>query len=85
MNKLKVITIASVLLLSTNANATSPGEVKDELIKQKDMLVSHISTQVDKTKKYQSKSWEEGKAQLKQNWITIKSWFNGDNELWTSN
>jgi len=80
MNKLKVITIASVLLVGTSANATSPGEVKDELIKQKDMLVSHISTQVDKTKKYQSKSWEEGKAQLKQNWITIKSWFNGDKE-----
>ncbi len=80
MNKLKVITIASVLLVGTSANATSLNDVSTEIVKQKDMLVNHISMEVEKTKKFQKESWASGKAQLKQNWITIKSWFNGDKE-----
>ena len=75
MNKLKTIIFASVLLLGTNANATSVDEIAVELVKQKDMVVNHISVQVDKTKEYQINAWADGKEQLKNNWIMIKSWF----------
>jgi hypothetical protein len=81
MNKLKAIVFASVLVLGTSANATDVNEVKDELVKQKDMLVGHISVKVEETKAYQVKAWAEGKEQLKNNWITIKSWFIKDEEV----
>ena len=77
MNKLKAIVFASVLVLGTSANATDV----NELVKQKDMLVGHISVKVEETKAYQVKAWAEGKEQLKNNWITIKSWFIKDEEV----
>ena len=81
MNKLKTIVFASVLILGTSANATSPAEVKEEIIKQKDILVQHISVKVDETKEYQIKAWADGKEQLKTNWNTIKSWFIKDEDV----
>ncbi len=80
MSKLKVITIVSVLLLGTNASATNLNDISAEVVKQKDMLVNHISMQVEKTKKYQINVWADGNSQLKDNWTTIKSWFKRDKE-----
>ena len=36
---------------------------------------THISNEIQNTKEYQKKSWEEGKIQIAKNIAMIKSWF----------
>ena len=54
---------------------TTLNDISNEFIKQKNLLVAHISTVKEDTIEFQKKNWQDGKDQIARNINTIKSWF----------
>ncbi len=77
---MKTIIIAFLVLCFTatvgNTNEkTTLNDISNEFIKQKNLLVAHISTVKEDTIEFQKKNWADAKEQTAKNFATIKSWF----------
>ena len=74
----KYIMIIALVLFSTNvmANETktyTPKETLEAFSKVPGKIVNHFSNEKAEIIAYQKKSWADGKEQLKNNWLKIKS------------
>ena len=80
IDTMKTIMIAFLVLCFTttvgNTNEkTILNDIGNALIKQKDLLIVHISTVKEDTIEFQKKNWQDGKDQIATTIATIKSWF----------
>ena len=80
IDTMKTIMIAFLVLCFTatvgNTNEkTTLNDISNEFIKQKNLLVAHISTVKEDTIEFQKKNWQDGKDQIARNINIIKSWF----------
>ena len=77
---MKTIIIAFLVLCFTanvgNTNEkTTLNDISNEFIKQKNLLVAHISKEKQDTIEFQKKGGQDGKDQIATTIATIKSWF----------
>ena len=80
IDTMKTIMIAFLVLCFTatvgNTNEkTTLNDVSNEFIKQKNLLVAHISNEKQDIIEFQKKSWQDGRDQIATTIATIKSWF----------
>ena len=74
MKKLLSILIIG-LGLTASANADGLNGMVDEFNKQKTYIQNHFDGYVESTIEFQKKNWEQGQAQLVNNWNTILEFF----------
>ena len=61
--------------MAKSEETTTLTEIKDEAVKQSNMLKNHLTNEWSEIKEFQQASWQAGKEQNAQNWAKIKSFF----------
>ena len=61
--------------MAKSEETTTLTEIKDEAVKQSNMLKNHLTYEWSEIKEFQQASWQAGKEQNAKNWAKIKSFF----------
>ena len=61
--------------MAKSEETTTLTEIKDEAVKQSNMLKNHLTYEWSEIKEFQQASWQAGKEQNAKNWANIKSFF----------